>query len=162
MNDIFHPSYYKISELGCKDDGKITTAFHVYIELCEERKFWDIHYKYHEDLDLIYLEARIRENSEIEIYIPWAANNNITLRNIENIQEQLQCTSFTLVLKSSDSSSIFYKVTEGLAKPPTPQMTKDLKSRNEKKAELERAIRNNARNLHELAKSQLIDGEGDN
>lgn len=52
---------------------------------------WDVEYKYDDRLDLIYLTAKIRKNSESEIYVPWPAKNNITLRNIESIEEQLKC-----------------------------------------------------------------------
>ncbi|XP_072767652.1 tRNA-splicing endonuclease subunit Sen15 [Anoplolepis gracilipes] len=153
MYDICHPSYYHLCKLGCNDPVKTSTAFYVYIELCEVKRFWDVKYKYKEELDLFYLEVRKREHSSLEIYIPWPTKYNISIDKIEKMQQALQNERLTLVFKSEDSSSVQYTISAGLVKPAAPEATKQLKEREEKKYNLETEIRRNTSNLYELAKT---------
>ncbi|XP_071874845.1 tRNA-splicing endonuclease subunit Sen15 [Bombus fervidus] len=153
MYDICHPSYFNIGKLGCIDPVKISTTFYVYIELCEAKKYWEVDYKYNENLDLLYLVVRKKKNSQTEIYVPWPASCNISLDTIEKIQTGLDVEQITLVLKLEDSTSIIYKVSKDLVKPVDPERTKLMKEKEEKKSNLEKEIRKNTSYLYELAKS---------
>lgn len=153
MYDICHPSYYYIAKLGCNNPVKVSTAFYVYIELCEVKRFWHVDYKYNDELDLIYLEAKKNKNSNIEIYIPWPVSFSITIELIEEIQQTIQTEQLIFVFKAADSTSVCYKVSAGLVKPITPELTKQLKEKEEKKTLLEKNIRKNTSNLYELAKT---------
>ncbi|XP_020283185.1 tRNA-splicing endonuclease subunit Sen15-like [Pseudomyrmex gracilis] len=153
MYDICHPAYYHLCKLGCNDPVKTSTAFYVYIELCEVKRFWDVKYKYNEDLDLFYFEIKKREHSPLEIYVPWATKYTISFDKIEKMQQSLQSKRITFVFKSEDSSSVFYTVTEGLVKPISPEVSQKLKEKAIKKQELEKEIRKNISHLYELAKS---------
>ncbi|XP_015602027.1 uncharacterized protein LOC107271002 [Cephus cinctus] len=157
MYDICHPSFYEMGQLGCNDHNKIITAFHVYIELCEVKRLWDVKYQYNKDIDLIYLEAKTSRSSPHQIYIPWSTANPISLKFIEQMQQKLDTNRLTLVFKDGDSSSIYYKVSEGLVKPLTPEDSKQQKCVEEKRLKLEREIQKNTSNLYELAKT--IDNE---
>lgn len=145
------------------------------------KRFWDVKYKYKDELDLFYLEVRKRENSPLEIYIPWPTKYNISIDKIEKMQQALQneryefqglicffimyfhphtCISnkfisdrLIFVFKSEDSSSVLYTISAGLVKPATPEATKELKEREEKKCNLETEIRRNTSHLYELAKT---------
>ncbi|XP_014482481.1 PREDICTED: uncharacterized protein LOC106748466 [Dinoponera quadriceps] len=153
MYDICHPAYYELCKLACSDPVKTTIAFYVYIELCEVKRFWDIRYKYNEELDQFYFEVKKSQNSQMEIYIPWATKYNISFSKIEKIQDILQSERLTFVFKSEDSSSVCYTVSRGLVKPESPETTKKRKEMEEKKANLETEIRKNTSNLYELAKT---------
>ncbi|KYN04214.1 PREDICTED: tRNA-splicing endonuclease subunit Sen15-like [Cyphomyrmex costatus] len=153
MYDICHPSYYHLCKLGCNDAIKTSTAFYVYIEICEVKRYWDVKYKYNEELDVIYFEVKKRENSQPEIYVPWPTKYNICLNKIEKMQKLLQNERLTFVFKSEDSSSVFYTVTTGLSKPATPETSKQQKEKAEKILNLESEIRRNTSNLYELAKT---------
>ncbi|XP_017759824.1 PREDICTED: uncharacterized protein LOC108550580 [Eufriesea mexicana] len=153
MYDTCHPSYYDIGKLGCTDSVKINTTFYVYIELCEAKRYWEVNYKYNKDLDLLYLEVKRNKNSQIEIYVPWSTSFNISLDEIEKIQEGLDVEQITFVFKLEDSTSIIYKASKGLIKPVDPETTKLLKEKEEKKLNLEKEVRKNTSHLYELAKS---------
>lgn len=66
----------------------------------------------------------------------------------------------TFVFKSEDSSSVYYTVSADLVKPAAPEVTKQLKEKEDKKSNLETEIRRNTTNLYELAKS-LVDKTND-
>ncbi|XP_011863127.1 PREDICTED: tRNA-splicing endonuclease subunit Sen15-like [Vollenhovia emeryi] len=153
MYDICHPSYYHLCKLGCNDPIKTSTAFYVYIELCEVKRYWDVRYKYSEELDVIYFEVRKREHSRLEIYVPWPIKHSICLEKIEKMQQSLQNERLTFVFKSQDSSSVFYTVSAGLSKPVAPDASKLQKEKEEKILNLEKEIRRNTPNLYELAKT---------
>lgn len=60
---------------------------------------------------------------------------------------------FTFVFRGGDSTTVYYKVTSGLIKPLSPDETKIVKQKEEKKYELEQEIRRNTSILYELTKS---------
>lgn len=153
MYDICHPSYYHLCKLGCNDPVKTSTTFYVYIELCEEKQFSDVKYKYKEELDLLYLEVRKRKHSPLEVYIPWPVKHGISVDKIEKMQQALQNKRLTFVFKSEDSSSVFYTVNTGLVKPTAPEVTRQLKEKEERRTNLKAEIRRNTANIYELAKN---------
>ncbi|XP_011644805.1 tRNA-splicing endonuclease subunit Sen15-like [Pogonomyrmex barbatus] len=153
MYDICHPSYYHLCKLGCNDPIKTSTAFYVYIEICEVRRYWDVTYKYNQELDLIYFEVKKKKCSPLEIYVPWPTKYTISIDKIEKMQQLLQNERLTIVLKFEDSSSIFYTVTTGLLKPATPEASKQQKEKVEKILNLESEIQRNTLHLYELAKT---------
>ncbi|KAJ8665158.1 hypothetical protein QAD02_006820 [Eretmocerus hayati] len=151
MYDICHPAYYNMSQLGCNDQVKLTTAFYVYMELCEVRRYWNVDYKYSDKLQLFHLEAKKTANGAVETYIPWPTIHNITLDLIGNIQTVLDRERFTFVFKEGDSTSAYYAISSGIKKPVNPEDLKPLKLKDEKKFILEREINRNTANLYERA-----------
>ncbi|KAH0534917.1 tRNA-splicing endonuclease subunit Sen15-like [Cotesia glomerata] len=154
MYDICHPSYYRISQLGCKNELKITTAFYIYMELCEEKKLWGVEYKYEQELDLIYLLAKTSKNADSETYIPWSSIRNLKLRDIVDIQNKLKCSSFILAVKSGEGISVMYRVCKDLIKPLAPSGISTKRESMVKKSKLDDEITRNSRNLYLLAKSR--------
>lgn len=61
----------------------------------------------------------------------------------------------TFVFKAEDSSSVYYTASAGLLKPAAPEVTKQLKEKEEKKANLETEIQRNTSSLYELAKTSI-------
>jgi len=115
--------------------------------------YWDVKYKYNEELDVIYFEVKRKEHSRLEIYVPWPTKYSVCLDKIEKMQQLLQNERLTFVFKSEDSSSVFYTLTAGLSKPVTLEASKLRKEKVEKILNLESEIRRNTPNLYELAKT---------
>ncbi|KAL2749326.1 tRNA-splicing endonuclease subunit Sen15 [Vespula maculifrons] len=153
MYDICHPSFYYIEKLGCNDPVKISNTFYIYMQLCEDKRFWHVNYKYNAELDLLYLETKKNKNSNLEIYVPWLISFPITIDFIEKLQKVLETDRLIFVFKSADSTSVFYRASAGLIKPLSPEIRKQLKEKEDKKILLERNIKKNTSNLYELAKS---------
>ena len=133
MFDICHPTYYHMSQLGCADQVKLTTAFYTYMELCEVKKYWDVQYKFHENLQLFYLTAKVRKDVEETTFVPWPAVNNITLDSITNIQNELQKETITFVFREGDSTSVYYIMGSGTMKPMHPEKSQEIKQKRAKK-----------------------------
>lgn len=153
LYDLCHPSYYKISQLGCTDGIRISVAFYVYMELCEVKCLRHVVYKYNKETDIIYLEGKKSENSESETYVSWPSIYKISLVQIESIQEHLNLESFTFAFRGGDSTTVYYNVSSGLIKPISPEETKLIKQKEENKFKLYQEIRKNTTILYEIAKS---------
>jgi len=54
------------------------------------RRYWDVKYTYNEELDVIYFEVKKKENSRLEIFVPWPTKYNICFDKIEKMQQLLQ------------------------------------------------------------------------
>ncbi|KAK0180998.1 hypothetical protein PV327_003322 [Microctonus hyperodae] len=135
--------YYKIKELGCKNELRIATAFYFYIELCEARRLWDVEYKYEPESDLIYLTVKTCKNTPTNIYI--SCPSNIKLHDIKDIQNKLNCTC-------NDGASIFFEINRGMKKPLTSHEIGEKREERKRKLVLKREIKCNSRNLYESAK----------
>ncbi|XP_014218823.1 uncharacterized protein LOC106647081 [Copidosoma floridanum] len=157
MFDICHPTYYHMSQLGCNDQVKLSTAFYVYMELCEVKRYWDVNYKYSDALSLYYLEARKKKSAKLDTFIPWPAHHNLTLDFISNMQQELEREKFTFVFKDGDTTSVYYSISAGIVKPIAPEETAVIKQKEEKKFALEREINRNTANLYERA--LLLNGD---
>ncbi|OXU30752.1 hypothetical protein TSAR_013218 [Trichomalopsis sarcophagae] len=151
MYDICHPTYYNMSQLGCNDQVKLTTAFYVYMELCEVKLYWNVEYKYCEALQIFYLEAKKSKNAEVDTFVPWPAFHNLSLDFISNIQHKLEKDKFTFVFKEGDTTSVYYSISSGIVKAISPEETKTLRQKLEKKIELNKEISRNTANLYERA-----------
>lgn len=54
------------------------------------KRYWDVNYKYCENLKLFHLQARKSKNAILETFIPWPAIHGITLDLISNIKTALE------------------------------------------------------------------------
>ena len=57
---------------------------------CLVRKYWDIDYKYSQDLGIFYITAKVRRNSSPTTFVPWPAVRNLTLNLISKIHSELK------------------------------------------------------------------------
>lgn len=151
MYDICHPTYYHMSQLGCTDQVKLTTAFYIYMELCEVKNYWDVQYKFHDNLQLFYLTAKIRKDAQESTFVPWPAVDNITLDIIKNIQNKLQKETITFVFRDGDSTSVYYVIRSGTVKPTHPEKSQEIKQKRAKKRLMHTEIKRNISNLYERA-----------
>lgn len=93
----------------------------------------------------LFYDKELVQSSRITMYITFhCAINNYS----EIILDRL-----TFVFKSEDSSSVFYTVNTGLVKPTAPEVTRQLKEKEERRTNLKAEIRRNTANIYELAKN---------
>ncbi|XP_014222556.1 tRNA-splicing endonuclease subunit Sen15-like [Trichogramma pretiosum] len=153
MWDICHPAYYNMSQLGCNDQEKLQLAFYVYMELCEVKCYWDVHYNYCKELEIFYLEAKRKKNEEPGIFIPWPACSYLSLDLISNIQRELKTDKITFAFKAGMVESSYYSINSGLVKPMDLEQSKILNDKKIQKHKQVKEIERNTSNLYKRALS---------
>lgn len=76
-------------KLGRQSQAKVAIAYQVYLNLSEAHTLWEVDYKYHEELNLIYLTGRKSKSAPLEIYIPMATKSDISITEVEALQNSL-------------------------------------------------------------------------
>ncbi|XP_075222768.1 uncharacterized protein LOC142325207 isoform X2 [Lycorma delicatula] len=146
---------------GCQKQQNILLAFHTYLELCEVKVLWDVDYDYEKNLDIIYIKAKLKKNSEkSDYYVPISTSAIITPEWISTVQKKIlgnnHDSSFILVIKERDSSSVYYKVSSGLVPPLSPETTKRKKSLEEKNKYLRSELNKRKAQMFDEAKNSLL------
>ncbi|KDR20531.1 tRNA-splicing endonuclease subunit Sen15-like isoform X2 [Zootermopsis nevadensis] len=144
-----HPVQQDMVNLGCRNQLSVGIAFQVYMDLCEVQAMEDVRYVYSHELDLIYLLGKTQRGpqsaSRTEIFLPLSTASEITPAWIQKVQDTL-CTDkdkkgITLAMKEHDSTVVYYRLTQGLVPPDSPETARRKKQHNEQKHFIEVEMR---------------------
>ncbi|CAG9135791.1 unnamed protein product [Plutella xylostella] len=133
--------------LGCNSNLKIGLAFHLYIYLVDQKLMYDTEYCYNKDIDTLYIVARPTEGGKLNIYVPIPTSNDISLKLISSLQENL-CTVETgptvnLAFVEGDSTTVIYSFTKGLLDLQSPEGLLRRRTREERRNFIDNELRKN-------------------
>nr|CAD7572953.1 unnamed protein product [Timema californicum] len=117
---------------------------------------WNVEYFYSQELDIIYLTGKKKQSSVTpEIYVPVSATADITPEWIELVQNILckdkETKGVTLAIKEQDSSIVYYRITQALVPPDSPETAKRMKIREDRHRCLEGELRRRRQELFNQA-----------
>ncbi|PSN33291.1 hypothetical protein C0J52_20684 [Blattella germanica] len=157
-NYVIHPVLQDMINLGCRDQFNVGIAYQVYLNLCEVQAMRDVKYHYNKELDLLYLtgvKEKVSESSLPEIYLPLSTVSEISTSWISNVQDALcnerEDKGLTLAIKDHDSTVVYYRVTQGLVPPDSPETGHRKKKHEDKKHSIEVEVRKMQRELFNKA-----------
>nr|CAD7258757.1 unnamed protein product [Timema shepardi] len=109
-----------------------------------------------QELDIIYLTGKKKQSSVTpEIYVPVSATADITPEWIELVQTILckdkETKGVTLAIKEQDSSIVYYRITQALVPPDSPETAKRMKIREDRHRCLEGELRRRRQELFNQA-----------
>lgn len=148
-NYLIHPVQQDMINLGCRNQFSVGIAFQVYMDLCEVQAMRDVQYLYSHELDLLYLVGNTGRDSQsasrTEIFLPLSTVSEITPAWIQKVQDTL-CTDqdkkgITLAMKDHDSTVVYYRMTQGLVPPDSPETAQQKKKCDEQKHFLDKELR---------------------
>jgi hypothetical protein len=154
-SDQIHPVQKDMINLGCRNQFSVGIAFQVYMDLCEVQAMQDVQYLYSHELDMLYLVGKTgrdsHSGSRSEIFLPLSSVSEITPAWIQKVQDTL-CTDedkkgITLAMKDHDSTVVYYRMTQGLVPPDSPETAHRKKQCDEQKHFIAMELR---RMRHEL------------
>lgn len=107
-----------MSSLGCKSEKKISLAYHLYVYLIDEKLMYDCEYCYNRDIETLYVVARRNKNDKLNIYVPVATHDDVTMHLINELQVNL-CTVETgpminLAFIDGDFTTVIYSFIKGI------------------------------------------------
>jgi hypothetical protein len=107
-------------KLGDLSKKYANAALQVYLELCEVRKYWDVEYKYDGDLGMLYFTAKKTKSEKTSVFVPRCSSDDLSYTQMQSyfaLCDNSEIKSVFLALVSSDSTCVFYQITEGLNQP---------------------------------------------
>uniref|UniRef100_A0A1B6C108 tRNA-splicing endonuclease subunit Sen15 domain-containing protein n=1 Tax=Clastoptera arizonana TaxID=38151 RepID=A0A1B6C108_9HEMI len=115
-----HSAFQEMLSLGCTNKKNVIATFQAYLNLCEERKFWDVQFHNLKNENIVYLTAKEKKNDPYcNLYLIIPSKESINLGKLCSIQKQM-CelhphSEFKVILKDPDSTCTQYKLTKGLS-----------------------------------------------
>ncbi|ELK23319.1 tRNA-splicing endonuclease subunit Sen15 [Myotis davidii] len=125
-----HPKYLEMMELDIGDATQVYIAFLVYLDLMESKSWHEVNCVGLPDLQLICLVGTEIEGEGLQTVVPTSINASLShnrIREILKASRKLQGDpdlpmSFTLAIVESDSTIVYYKLTDGFMLPD-PQVS---------------------------------------
>uniref|UniRef100_A0A8C0C5S9 tRNA-splicing endonuclease subunit SEN15 n=1 Tax=Balaenoptera musculus TaxID=9771 RepID=A0A8C0C5S9_BALMU len=125
-----HPKYLEMMELDIGDATQVYIAFLVYLDLMESKSWHEVNCVGLPDLQLICLLGTEIEGEGLQTVVPTPVSASLShnrIREILKASRKLQGDpdlpmSFTLAIVESDSTIVYYKLTDGFMLPD-PQVS---------------------------------------
>ncbi|XP_023787391.1 tRNA-splicing endonuclease subunit Sen15 isoform X1 [Cyanistes caeruleus] len=159
-----HPTFTEMMSLDVSDSTQVYAAFLVYLDLLEGRNWHEVQPVGVEELQLVCLHARAKEQEALQVMVPVPAHilisherllQNLLLSQTRNpeipgisvvlssepksnwLREILKkaslpaedpdtLVSVTLAIVETDSTIVYYKMTDGFVMPDPPDDTEDV------------------------------------
>nr|XP_025956888.1 tRNA-splicing endonuclease subunit Sen15 [Dromaius novaehollandiae] len=131
---VAHPTFTEMMSLDISDSAQIYAAFLVYLDLLEGRNWHEVKYVGLAELQLICLHAREREVDSQQVVVPVPVHISLSHERIREILQKASLPqdkpdtpqSVTLAIVESDSTVVYYKMTDGFVMPDPPDDTEDV------------------------------------
>ncbi|XP_023447670.1 tRNA-splicing endonuclease subunit Sen15 isoform X2 [Dasypus novemcinctus] len=125
-----HPKYLEMMELDIGDATQVYIAFLVYLDLMESKSWHEVNCVGLPELQLICLVGTEIEGEGLQTVVPTPISASLShnrIREILKASRKLQGDpdlpmSFTLAIVESDSTIVYYKLTDGFMLPD-PQVS---------------------------------------
>ncbi|XP_005506604.3 tRNA-splicing endonuclease subunit Sen15 [Columba livia] len=129
-----HPTFTEMMSLDISDSTQIYVAFLVYLDLLEGRNWHEVKHVGVAELQLICLHAREKEQDGFQVMVPIPAHISLSHERIREILTKASLPpdnpdtplSVTLAIVETDSTVVYYKVTDGLVMPDPPADAEDV------------------------------------
>ncbi|XP_066048310.1 tRNA-splicing endonuclease subunit Sen15 [Chamaea fasciata] len=129
-----HPTFTEMMSLDVSDSTQVYAAFLVYLDLLEGRNWHEVHPVGVAELQLVCLHARAREQEGLQVMVPVPAHILISHERLREILKKASLPpedpdtllSVTLAVVETDSTIVYYKMTDGFVMPDPPDDTEDV------------------------------------
>ncbi|XP_032922991.1 tRNA-splicing endonuclease subunit Sen15 [Catharus ustulatus] len=129
-----HPTFTEMMSLDVSDSTQVYAAFLVYLDLLEGRNWHEVQPVGVAELQLVCLHARAREQEGLQVMVPVPAHILISHERLREILKKAALPpedpdtllSVTLAIVETDSTIVYYKMTDGFVMPDPPDDTEDV------------------------------------
>ncbi|NWX60276.1 SEN15 endonuclease, partial [Promerops cafer] len=126
--------FTEMMSLDVSDSTQVYAAFLVYLDLLEGRNWHAVQPVGVAELQLVCLHARAREHEGLQVMVPVPAHILISHERLREILKKASLPpedpdtllSVTLAIVETDSTIVYYKMTDGFVMPDPPGDTEDV------------------------------------
>ncbi|KAM4641656.1 tRNA-splicing endonuclease subunit Sen15 [Discoglossus pictus] len=132
-----HPRFKEMTALDVADSTQVYTAFLVYMDLSEVRNWHEVQIFGSSELHLIYLVGKEKEEHLPQVIIPTPICTSYSSDRIQQVmkllckseEDQNSAKSLLLAIVESDSTIVYYKLTDGFVRPDPPDIVEDAENK---------------------------------
>ncbi|XP_039340587.1 tRNA-splicing endonuclease subunit Sen15 isoform X1 [Mauremys reevesii] len=124
----------EMMSLDVADSTQVYAAFLVYLDLLEAKNWHDVTCVGLAELQLVCLRGREREAENLQVVVPTPVHMSFTHQRLREIMQKAcipqdetdSPLSVILAIVESDSTVVYYKLTDGFIMPDPPDDTEDM------------------------------------
>ncbi|XP_035993796.1 tRNA-splicing endonuclease subunit Sen15 [Fundulus heteroclitus] len=113
-----HPTYQQMQQLQVEDSEQIYTAFLVYMDLTEVRRWKEVSCVRSPELQVVLLEAREKDGAPAHTVLPLPVHRRLSHRSVRHVLDR--GLPMLLCAVASDSTLVYQRMTDGLVTPDPP------------------------------------------
>ncbi|XP_060078018.1 tRNA-splicing endonuclease subunit Sen15-like [Ylistrum balloti] len=123
-----HPKYREIEKFQLLNEDQMKAAFLVYMDLCEDKQWWNLELHPCCDLDLVFISGHAARHTPRELVLPVPSGCSLTPGDLQNYLhsvslEEYHTSGITMAIMDTDSTTVYYKISDGLVPPASPEST---------------------------------------
>ncbi|KAJ7331797.1 hypothetical protein JRQ81_013977 [Phrynocephalus forsythii] len=131
---VTHPTFAKMMSLDVADSSSVYAAFLVYLDLLEVRNWHEVSFFGLAEFQLVGLHGREKEAEDVQVVMPTPVHVSFSHERLRQIMKRA-CVlednpdsplSLTLAFVESDSTIVYYKLTDGFVMPNPPEDTEEV------------------------------------
>ncbi|XP_018408466.1 PREDICTED: tRNA-splicing endonuclease subunit Sen15 [Nanorana parkeri] len=138
-----HPRFKEMISLDVAESSQVYSAFLVYIDLLEVRNWHDLQILGSTELHLVYLRGQEKADLMPQVIIPTPVTMACSYERIQQYlklshtaEDEMATYSMLLGIVESDSTIVYYKLTDGFVIPDPPDFAEDVDNKRWKKKKI--------------------------
>lgn len=121
-----HPVFQELMGYGLADSGQTNMAFNVYLDLTEVKGFWNVRCHKCTELGMAFLSGHMSRSQPRELILPVSCDSQLSPAQMQTYIDKVKVDGYDTVglvmaICSGDSGIVYYKVTDGLIVPESPE-----------------------------------------
>ncbi|OWF44536.1 tRNA-splicing endonuclease subunit Sen15-like [Mizuhopecten yessoensis] len=127
-----HPKYKEIEKYELRNKEQLKAASLVYLDLCEAKQWWNLDLHPCCELDLVFISGHATRHTPRELVLPLPRGCTVTPSDLQTYLHTLNLESYhtsgiTMAIMDTDSTTVYYKISDGLVPPASPETTEKKK-----------------------------------
>ncbi|KAK3594716.1 hypothetical protein CHS0354_001540 [Potamilus streckersoni] len=133
----------ELNEYGIDNPTQMDLTILVYLNLCEVRGWWNVKTHGCHEMNIFFLSGQSSKSSPREIILPISSTSSLSPADIQQYLQIIKVDNsptkgLILAVCDTDSTMVFYKVTDGLVPPESPEESEQKKEKQSKKIKMRR------------------------
>ena len=113
---------------GIGNKKSLNIAAKVFIDLSEVRGWWNVKLHTKKDVDVVFISGHHTRHEPRQLVLPLSSNEMVSPMKINQYLNQIKLDDYnteglTLAICDPDTTTVYYKVSEGLVPPESPEST---------------------------------------
>ncbi|KAH0618298.1 hypothetical protein JD844_017362, partial [Phrynosoma platyrhinos] len=141
--------FTRMTSLDVADSSGVYAAFLVYLDLLEVRNWHEVSYFGLGEFQLVCLRGREKEAEDLQMVVPTPVHVSFSHERMRQIMKRAWALedkpasplSITLAIVESDSTIVYYKLTDGFITPDPPSNTEDMGDKEGRKKKRKKFLR---------------------
>ncbi|KAL3872457.1 hypothetical protein ACJMK2_040383 [Sinanodonta woodiana] len=139
----YHPVRAILNEYGIDNPAQMDLTVLVYLNLCEVRGWWNVKTHCCQEMNIFFLSGQSSPSSPREIILPISSTTNLSPADIQQYLHVIKVDNsptkgLILAVCDTDSTMVFYKITDGLVPPESPEESEQKKGKQFKRMQVRR------------------------